>query len=142
MKFWDTSAIMPLIAEEETSEAVSALFATDSDIVLSWFTPVEISSAIWRRWRETTEVLQRERAERVVSRLRESWYEVTDIHAVAQLAHEVLQRHRLKAADALQLASALAVANDRNLVPFVTLDGRLAAAAQGEGLTVIRPTTL
>jgi len=46
----------------------------------------------------------------------------------------------LHAADALQLAAAVAAADDSAAqLPFVTLDTRLALAAQREGFEVIQP---
>jgi predicted nucleic acid-binding protein len=43
----------------------------------------------------------------------------------------------LRTGDAIQLASAIAAADDRRMVPFVTLDKRLAAAAAAEGFPVL-----
>ncbi len=53
--------------------------------------------------------------------------------AVIDTASQLLFRHILKAADALQLATAIKVGR---IVPFVTLDESLAAAARAEGLSV------
>jgi predicted nucleic acid-binding protein len=48
--------------------------------------------------------------------------------------------HPLRSADALQLAAALIAAEDHpGSLPFVTLDDRLALAAEREGFTVVRP---
>jgi predicted nucleic acid-binding protein len=50
----------------------------------------------------------------------------------------LLRVHPLRAADSLQLAAALAVANgDPGALEFVSLDQRLADAARKEGLDVL-----
>ncbi len=52
----------------------------------------------------------------------------------------LLRTHSLRAADALQLAAARAASEERpDTLPFVTLDERLALAAQREGFAVIQP---
>jgi predicted nucleic acid-binding protein len=65
-------------------------------------------------------------------------------NVVVDLAIDLTQRHPLRAYDAIQLATALAV-NDSLIaaglppVIFVTADDRLLAAAQAEGLAVDNP---
>ncbi|MBI2766821.1 MAG: hypothetical protein HYX53_13050 [Chloroflexi bacterium] len=57
--------------------------------------------------------------------------------AIRTLATELLQRHPLRAADALQLAAALAArANGAPLSNFLALDRRLAEAAKAEGFAL------
>jgi predicted nucleic acid-binding protein len=57
---------------------------------------------------------------------------------VRRRAERLAAVHPLTAADALQLAAALVASGDRpETLDFVTLDSRLAAAAQIEGFRVI-----
>lgn len=53
---------------------------------------------------------------------------------VAARTHELLARHRLRAADAIQLAACLELVAAGLQVEFVAYDDRLNEAAQGEGL--------
>ena len=52
MKFWDTSAIVPLCVEESQSEAVKSILAKDTALVVWWATRVECISALMRQARE------------------------------------------------------------------------------------------
>ena len=51
MKFWDSSALVPLIVEESTSAACRQLLRTDATLVVFCFTRTEILSALCRRHR-------------------------------------------------------------------------------------------
>ena len=60
------------------------------------------------------------------------------VSEVTALARTLLQRHPLRAADALQLASGLYLAEQlAEAVPFVAFDDRLRAAARAEQLRVL-----
>jgi hypothetical protein len=74
----------------------------------------------------------------VLQQLASGWSEIEPIQAVRQAAERFLRVHPLRAADALQLAAAY-LASDRNpaTLEFVTLDDRLAGAAQKEGFAVL-----
>jgi predicted nucleic acid-binding protein len=66
-----------------------------------------------------------------------------DLSTVAASSVEaIIDRYRLRAMDAIQLASALLVAADQSGLEFVSADVRLLRAAQTEGLTILDPTTL
>ena len=52
MKFWDASAIVPLLIEEPQREAMLTLLEQDDVMLVWWATPVECTSAIARRERE------------------------------------------------------------------------------------------
>lgn len=138
MRFWDTSAVVPLVTKEDTTQAMTALVENDPEMIVSCFTDVEVASAIWRQSREKkTAALQRE-ADALLRELERRWLVVDDIATVTKIAREVLSRYPLKAADALQLASALSVVGeDKSAIPFVTLDDRLGNAARSEGFDVL-----
>jgi len=52
VRFWDTSAILPLISQEPLSEEMRRLLEEDAGMVVWWATRVECISAISRRVRE------------------------------------------------------------------------------------------
>ena len=139
MRFWDSSAIVPILFPQASTPAVLALRDADPSIgVWSW-TPVECLSALRRLQREGRLGVADVRLGRArLDDLRSVWSEVGDHGAVATRAERCLLAHALTAADAGQLAAAL-VMSERlgRSVPFVTLDRRLAEAARREGLTVL-----
>jgi predicted nucleic acid-binding protein len=139
MRFWDASAVIPLIADEPTREAMINHLEEDPQILLWWGTPVEVVSALARREREGQ--LSADDMASAVSALRQltdSWHEIVPSEAVRRTAERLLRVHPLRAADSLQLAAAV-TASDYNpsTIEFVCLDERLNAAARREGFTVI-----
>ena len=48
MRFWDSSAIIPLCLKEKASEAMTGLMKDDNDIVVRWTTRIECLSACFR----------------------------------------------------------------------------------------------
>ena len=139
MKYWDASALVPLVVAEPASKAVRSRLAEDGHIVTWAWTRTEIVSAIERRTREG--LLSRPQRREVLERFAafaDSWDEVTEILAVRTRASALLARHPLRAADAGQLGAALLVQEQMaEPLPFVCLDGRLAYAAELESLRVI-----
>ena len=141
MKFWDSSVIVPLLANQASSVAVSNEVERDPDLVVWWGTGVECVSAFTRLEREGRITA----AELVAAidnlpALAASWQEVQPAARVRQTAERLLRVHPLRAADALQLAAAIAAADgDPRSLPFVTLDDRLARAAEREGFPVVEP---
>ena len=49
MKFWDTSALVPLMIEEDMSRAMRQLMLSDANTAVSFITVVELQSVITRR---------------------------------------------------------------------------------------------
>jgi len=138
VRFWDTSAIVPLLSEEDKTTAMKQLLANDSNMVIWAFTPIEVASALWRKQRARRDDVSRVAAERRLAALAARWTHINDFHAVLRQAHDTVSRHALKAADALQLAAAIVNrAGAPDPLPFVTLDEDLAAAARAEGFTVL-----
>jgi uncharacterized protein len=73
-----------------------------------------------------------------LAQLTASWQEVEASDLVRETAVRLLRVHPLRAADSLQLAAAFVVAEGRPpTLELVTLDDRLALAAQQEGFAVI-----
>jgi uncharacterized protein len=67
-----------------------------------------------------------------------TWDEVQPSESVRETARRLLRVHDLRAADAVQLAAALAAAEGRpGTLTVVCLDERLGIAAEREGFTLI-----
>ncbi len=139
MRFWDTSALVPLFVPEEHSDRMAALVREDPGTAVWWITPVECASTLARLARGDR--LSRENlvlGARRLSAAAEGWSEVPPTDPVRDQAHRLLRLHTLRAAAARQLAAALVLAeHDPKTLPFVTLDDRLAAAAEREGFLVL-----
>jgi predicted nucleic acid-binding protein len=77
-------------------------------------------------------------AKQRLGQIESSWNEVVQYDAVRARARRLLESHSLRAADALHLAAALVVFEERPAgIEFVTFDNRLAEAADKEGFTVL-----
>lgn len=139
MRYWDSSAVVALIEEEPGTELAVGWLQQDGEIATWALTSVEVAAALERRAREgLLTPRDRRRALGLLERLGRSWDEVTDALGVRRQALGVLARHALRAADACQLAAAWLVAEGRpESLPVVTLDRRLAAAAEREGFAVL-----
>jgi len=138
MMFWDTSALVPLILEEQRSLQMRALFANDPDIVTSAFTTVEVASAIWRRRHANQLSLSaHQETEELFAEVSMTWTELAVSQDAIDGTIRAMSRHPLRAGDALQLGTALLIAAPAEKLPFVTLDEDLAAAAQAEGFPVL-----
>ena len=139
MKFWDASAIVPLLMTEPTTKTVQALAEKDPTILVWWATEVECASAIARLDREGS--LDPPAANEAIGRLRrlaEGWHEVDPSDSVREAAVRFLRVHPLRAADALQLAAAFVAAERRpSSLEVITLDDRLATAARKEGFALV-----
>ena len=139
MRFWDASAILPLIVEEPGSALARKWLREDQDLVVWGLTRVELAAAIERSAREGRfSPAERATALRRASQLADDSHEVVDLAAVRSRATAVLARHALRAADAAQLGAALLVADPEPAsLTMVVLDRRLASAAEREGLSVL-----
>jgi len=137
MRFWDASAVVPLLVEQPLSVRARHLLAEDPDLVVWWSTPVECASAVARLRREgiLPESVERE-ALATLDLLRSGWHEILPGDAMRAQALRVLRLHPLRAADALQLAAALEWAGTPAAGALVTFDERLAGAAAREGFGV------
>lgn len=139
MKFWDASAIVPLVLTEPTTKTVQALAAKDPAMLVWWATDVECASAIARLEREGA--LDESAVTQAFDRLKQlatGWHEVDPSDAIREAAVRFLRVHSLRAADALQLSAAFIAAERRpSSLEVVTLDDRLAAAARKEGFMLI-----
>ena len=142
MRFWDSSALVPLFVQESHSPAMRALVATDDAMIVWWGSRVECGSAVHRLRRDG--VLGLAESAQLLSRLGEALDAADVVQAGEELAATALRllaSHPLRAADALQLAAALVWARGRPTGrEFVALDERLRTAATLEGFTVLPGT--
>jgi predicted nucleic acid-binding protein len=138
MKFWDASAIVPLLMKEDATVRLQKLALADTAMLVWWGTEVECASAISRLEREGA--LDEPEAIDAFDRLHQlsgAWHEVEPSDPVREAAVRFLRVHPLRAADALQLAAAFIAAERRPpSLEVVTLDDRLAAAARKEGFVL------
>jgi hypothetical protein len=139
VKFWDASAIVPLLVLETSSRHLQSLAAKESAMLVWWGSKVECVSALARRERDgaldarvIAIALQR------LQQLADAWHEIDPSDPIRETAERFLRVHPLRAADALQLAAAFAAAERRPAsLEIVTLDDRLANAARKEGFGVV-----
>jgi len=129
---------VPVLLPASSSAVLAPLLRTDAECCVWWATPVECQSALFRVNREGR--LAASLLDQGLRRLRDL---MDDVDVVAPTAHvreragRLLRTHALRAADALQLAAALAWCDDRPAgATFVCLDERLSQAARGEGFTI------
>jgi uncharacterized protein len=141
MRFWDSSAVVPLLVAESTSAAVLREYELDPEVVAWWATEAECVSALARLERDgNLTAASMGEALRRLGALTRAWREVQPVTAVRTTAIRLLRVHPLRTADALQLGAAIAAAEDHPAtLPLVTLDDRLAQAAEREGFEVVRP---
>lgn len=139
MRFWDASALVPLVVAEPSSERLRDRLAEDTDVLVWLWTRPEIVSGVERRFREGS-LTRQERVE-VLTRFGElagAWDEVADVLAVREIAIRLLARHPLRAADSGQLGAAMLAAETAgSMTELVTLDDQLGRAAEIEGFTVL-----
>jgi predicted nucleic acid-binding protein len=138
MRFWDSSAIVPLCLTEPTSKQIRKILREDEDIVVWWATRIECLSAFERRRREG--ILHAEaawNAKKVIVSLAAGWSEVLPSELVRRRAERLLATHALRAADALQLAAALVWAEEApEALDVISFDQNLREGALKEGFTV------
>jgi uncharacterized protein len=139
VKFWDTSALAPLVVDEPATPAMREHVAADPDVIVWILSSVELLSVLGRLGRQTPELADLLPGVRLDAMdLFRHWATVTHVEGAKRRAERLVGVHPLSAADALQLGAALLASGDRpETLPFVTLDRTLARAAQLEGFRVI-----
>ena len=140
MRFWDASAIVPLLVFENSSGLLQSHYAENPALLVWCLTPTELLSCPLSeeprrrsRWISTGHraTAARVTAGRLGLKSRISTGSVSVPSGFSQSIP-------LKAADSLQLAAALIAIEDRPRgFGFLTLDGTLAEAAQKEGFRCV-----
>lgn len=138
VRFWDTSAIVPLVVAEVASPTLRKLLEADQGLVVWWATRTESVSALARQRRSgVLSAPQEVQARRVIRVLEGAWTEVSPSQTLRDRAERLLGVHPLRAADAFQLAAALLWSRGSTAGrAFVCLDDRLRGAASQEGFEV------
>ncbi len=139
VKFWDASAIIPLLVDEPARGPLLKVLQEDPEILAWWGTTLEVACALARREREKLlAAAEVEAALATVHQLADGWHEIVPSVSVRRTAERLLRVHALRAADSLQLAAALVAADhDPTTLEIVCLDARLATAARREGFRLI-----
>ena len=139
MRFWDSSAVVPLIVAQAASPQADGWLSEDPELALWTLTSVELASAIRRLVREGV-LGEREAntAEARADELIRASHVIFNVETVQAQARRLLRLHPLRAADAMQLGAALEWAGGRPAGRFLhTLDAQLAVAATREGFHVV-----
>jgi len=141
VRFWDTSALLPLVVAERETARAERWLREDAGVLVWTLTRVELLSALARRRRQEPGAARRLlAARRELLAAWERWSEVTAVDLVRRHAERLVESHPLRAADALQLGAALVAAEDDPAgLDFVTLDRQQALAAEHEGFRVLGP---
>jgi predicted nucleic acid-binding protein len=136
--FWDSSSLVPLCVKQRATPVVEA-FCQRYGMIVWWAAPIEIRSASARLLR----MGQLTSSEHVVAQvrldeLRSEWSEVHPDEALRDQAERLVDRFPLKAADAQQLAAAMAwcLNRPRSRV-FISGDSQLLDAARQLGFQMI-----
>jgi uncharacterized protein len=138
MRFWDSSAVIPLLVPEEQTDRRKSLLLHDPQMAVWWACRLECSSALNRLRRDGgLDDHQLSHALAALESLAESWHEVLPTSQLRARAMRLLRVHPLRAADSLQLAAALAASSENPAaLPLLTSDDRLGDAARKEGFSV------
>jgi uncharacterized protein len=139
VRFWDTSAVVPLLVTEATTPRVRRLLDADPGVVVWWSTRTEAVSALARQRRAgVLDPSQEVQARRVLDALATAWTEVSPSVPLRERTERLLGVHALSAADAFQLSAALVWSRGQTTrQAFVSFDDRLREAAGREGFLVL-----
>src|SRR5438552_7581764 len=108
VRFWDSSAVVPLLIHQERSSRVASWVSGDNVMVVWTLTPVEVVSELRRLVRERAVSEDAARvAEIRLGEMRERCHVVIDVEVVKSLESRLLRLHSLCAFAALQLVAAL-----------------------------------
>jgi len=139
--YLDTSALVKRFVSEAGSSEVQSLLTRGEPVASATIAYPELYSGLTRRHREG--VLSHLQYRLACRRVESDWMALVKVELGAEIlsaARDLVQRHGLRAFDAIHLASALglqAAANEP--VTFVAADQRLLRAAAGERLTTVNP---
>jgi len=139
MNFWDSSAILPLLVRETSSEATRVYLDSQPEMTIWWATPVECLSALARKEREgKLDLSQMIAAQKNLSLIIENSVCIHATDRVRGHAQKLLRRYPLRAADSLQLAAASVLAGEETKnYGFICNDTRLTLAASKEGFEIV-----
>ena len=136
--FWDTSALVPLCIQQNSSSLAGQLTA-QYDIAVWWAATVEARSAFARDLRNgMISNAEHRRAILRLEKMRRDWREVYPDESLRSFAEDLPDRFPLRAGDALQLAAAFEWTMQKPAGrPFISGDKRLLDAADQLGFRTI-----
>jgi predicted nucleic acid-binding protein len=138
--YLDTSSVVKLYVQELHSGRVQRIVEEVGVVATSRIAYVEARAAFARKQREEGLTIKDYR--RIVLDLNRDWenYFIVDVsETLAKLAGALAEKHALRGFDAIHLASSIILLKQANqAVAFSCFDGRLAKAAQKEGLKVAK----
>ncbi|MGH9605542.1 MAG: hypothetical protein ACRD3N_07560 [Terracidiphilus sp.] len=137
--FWDSSSLVPLCVRQPSTPVVQAL-SNRYTMIVWWTASVELRGAFARLVRMGQLIPTRHVEAQVrLENLRRVWREIDPDEHLRDRAESLVDRFSLTAADALQLAAALAwcMGHPRNR-PFISGDIHLLEAAQQLGFQSIQ----
>lgn len=139
MRFWDASAVVPALVREPKTEEILTLLREDEGMAVWWATEIECASSLTRRLTDGTfDLWLFDQSVDRLAVLLDRWTEVQPSPDIKMLSEHFLGLHRLKTADALQLAAAFQWCSwNPEDKQFVCLDNRLRTAAALEGFSVL-----
>jgi uncharacterized protein len=139
VRFWDTSALVPLLVAEPGTPEVRELIEADEEIVVWWGSRVECLSALRRTERDGAfDAADVQSGIRALDALSRVWSVVEPLSGLRVRAERALAVHPLSAADALQLAAGITWrADSTERHEFVCRDARLRDAASREGFALL-----
>jgi hypothetical protein len=141
MIYLDSSALVKRYTEEAGTDFVKSILATDGLITTSKLTYPEILSALMRKVRSGE--IKKKTFHGIVDKFHKDWDHilVLDFHNdLLPIVKTLIEKHPLKAADAIHLSSALWLKLSSKVdVTFVASDSNLLKAAGAEKLQVMNP---
>ena len=137
MIYLDSSALFKRYGRESGSDRLQESFRTPAEIATASLSYAEVASALNRKAREGAIISSEYRS--AVDELEAGWARIQVIPLswqVLRRARTLLERCPLRGGDAVQLASALLLA-DATAVRFASADRRLSSAARSEGFSLL-----
>ena len=141
MIYLDSSALVKRYVEEEGTNSVKSILEDNGLIATSKLTYPEILSALMRKVRAGE--IERKKFNGILDVFDKDWEHVLvlDFHNdLLQVLKMLIEKHPLKAADAIHLSSALWLKlSSKTDITFIASDSSLLKAARAEKLQVINP---
>ena len=136
--FWDASALVPLCVHENSSREAQ-LELRQSLQVVWWASSIEVHSAVARLHRQgKLRDVEKNGALARLDVLSRAWREILPSDSLHDLARQLLDTYKLRAADSLQLAAALTWCQHRpSRRACLSADQRLSKCATAAGFSVI-----
>jgi predicted nucleic acid-binding protein len=130
--YWDASAILSLIVEDQHSARARRFRASNVPHLVSSLTFTEVCAVLARLEREGH--ISAQNRDRAIRSLRSRPWSALRLDPNRHLAAQLASRHPLRGADLWHLATTVTLASELPQLALLTFDTRLAEAARGEGL--------